>query len=41
MTTPPSKVEIQVERAQLQKIWAWLSAFRGDFVYRTVVRGRA
>ena len=30
--TPLSKVEIQAEIAQLQKIWAWLSAFRGDFV---------
>ena len=39
--TPPSKVELKAEIAQLQKFWAWLSAFRGDFVWRTVVRGRA
>ena len=30
--TPLSKVEIRANTAQLQKIWAWLSAFRGDFV---------
>ena len=30
--TPLLKVEIRAEIALLQKIWAWFSAFRRDFV---------
>ena len=40
-STPLSKVEIPAEIALLQNIWAWLSAFRGDFVLQTIVLGRA
>ena len=40
-STPVSKVEIRVEIALLQNIWAWLSTFRGDSVLQTVVLGRA
>ena len=37
--SPLSKLEIQVEIAH--KIWAWLSAFGGNFVQWTIVLGRA
>ena len=40
-STSLSKVEIRVEIALLQKIWAWLSASRGDSVLQMIVLGRA
>ena len=39
--TSLSKVGIRDDIIQLQKIWAWLSAFRGDFVWQTVILERA
>ena len=40
-STSLSKVEIRVEIALLQKIWAWLSASRVDSVLQIIVLGRA